>query len=138
VSETLAKKWGPSARLPQWRPSGSAFPLALITPASDRTISSTLGHLRAQPTVEMHPDDAAARGLRDGQTVRVWNDRGEVVLPLEVTDGIARGVIASEKGAWLNSSPTGQTVSALVSAEDRTDIADGACFNDVRVEVAAA
>jgi anaerobic selenocysteine-containing dehydrogenase len=141
VSETLAKRWGASARLPQWRPLESSYPLHLITPASDRRISSTLGGLHATdavPALEMNPADAQARGLKTGQKVRVWNDLGEVVLPLEVTDGVPPGVLASEKGAWLASSPTGQTVSALVSADARTDLADGACFNDGRVEVAAA
>jgi anaerobic selenocysteine-containing dehydrogenase len=141
VSESLAKRWGESARLPQWRPPVSSLPLALITPASDRTISSTLAGLHLQdgpPPLEMNPADAASRGLRNGQQVRMWNERAEVVLPLLITDGMPPGVIATEKGAWLASSPTGQTASALVSADDRTDIADGACFNDVRVEVAAA
>jgi anaerobic selenocysteine-containing dehydrogenase len=59
-----------------------------------------------------------------------------VILPLDVTDDVPRGVVASEKGAWLATSPTGQTISALVSADMRADIADGACFNDTRVEVA--
>jgi hypothetical protein len=48
------------------------------------------------------------------------------------------GVVSSEKGAWLATSPTGQTISALVSAEDRADLSEGACYNDVRVEVGAA
>jgi anaerobic selenocysteine-containing dehydrogenase len=140
VSETLAQRWGAAARLPQWRPPISTYPLALITPASDRTISSTLGglHGKAPPALEMNPTDARARALRDGQAVRVWNEFGEVVLTLAITDGVPAGVIASEKGHWLASSPTGQTVSALVSADERTDLADGACFNGARVEVAAA
>ncbi len=45
------------------------------------------------------------------------------------------GVVASEKGAWLATSRTGQTISALVSADMRADLAEGACFNDTRVEV---
>jgi anaerobic selenocysteine-containing dehydrogenase len=140
VSETLAKKWGAAARLPQWRPPTSSFPLALITPSSDRTISSTLGglHVRDWAPVEMNPTDAASRGLREGQMVRVWNDLGEIILPLSITEGLPPGVIAAEKGGWLGTSPTGQTASALVSADERTDLADGACFNGARVEVAAA
>ena len=139
VSEVLAQRWGAAARLPQWQPPLSSYPLALITPASDRRISSTLGdaHRAEAPALEMNPRDAASRGLSDGQQVRIWNDRGEVVLPLAVSDVVPPGVVASEKGAWLASSPTGQTVSALVSADDKADLGAGACFNDVRVEVAA-
>jgi len=48
---------------------------------------------------------------------------------------LARGVVASQKGAWLKTSPTGQTISALVSADDRADLARGACYNDTGVEV---
>lgn len=86
----------------------------------------------------MNPKDAAQRSLGHGNGVRVWNDRGEVVLPLEVTDKIPLGVVASEKGAWLSTSRTGQTISALVSADLRADLAEGACFNDTPVEVSRA
>jgi anaerobic selenocysteine-containing dehydrogenase len=86
----------------------------------------------------MHPADAAARGLADGQAVGVFNALGEVVLPLRVTEAVPPGVVASEKGAWLASSPTGQTISALCSADDRADLAQGACYNDTAVEVRAA
>ena len=68
--------------------------------------------------------------------VRVWNDLGYVILPLRITDAVAPGVVASEKGAWLKTSSTGQTISALVSADDRADLARGACYNDTGVEVA--
>jgi anaerobic selenocysteine-containing dehydrogenase len=88
-----------------------------------------------QPRLMMHPDDAAARGLADGAEVKVWNERGYVILPLHITDAVPPGVVASEKGAWLSTSRTGQTISALVSADMRADLAEGACFNDTRVEV---
>ena len=112
----------------------------LISPASDKRISSTLGSIgssKQAPPLMMHPEDAATRGLAAGD-VKVWNERGEVIWPLQVTDKVPRGVVASEKGAWLSTSRTGQTISALVSADTRADIALGACFNDTRVEVSAA
>ena len=86
----------------------------------------------------MNPADAAPRGLAHGNQVRVWNDRGEVILRLAVTDAERPGVVASEKGAWLATSPTGQTISALVSADLKADLAEGACFNDTPVEVSPA
>ena len=79
--------------------------------------------------------DADKRGLKGAKHVRVWNDRGAVVLPLKITDAVAPGVVASEKGAWLATSTTGQTISALVSADTRADLARGACYNDTSVEV---
>jgi anaerobic selenocysteine-containing dehydrogenase len=138
-SETLAERWGAAVLLPEWRERIGDYPLMLISPASDKRISSTiLAGSRKAPPLLMHPGDAAARGLASGSAVKVWNERGEVVLPLTITDAVPPGVVASEKGAWLASSPTGQTISALVSADMRADLAEGACFNDTAVEVGRA
>jgi anaerobic selenocysteine-containing dehydrogenase len=142
-SDLLAERWGPHARLPEWRPrAAGAPPLVLVSPASASRISSTLlprgGRPDEAPALWMHPDDAAARGLADGQAVCVFNALGRVELPLRVTDAVPTGVVASEKGAWLASSPTGQTISALTSADERADLARGACYNDTAVEVRAA
>jgi anaerobic selenocysteine-containing dehydrogenase len=138
VSDALAQRWGANARIAGWRGPEATQSLMLISPASDKRISSTLGGLDGSlrpPKLLMHPADAAARGLQSGSDVRLWNDRAEVILPLEVSDAIRPGVVSSEKGAWLSTSRTGQTISALVSAEMRADLAEGACFNDTRVEV---
>ena len=138
ASPYLEGKYG--ARLPSFRPVASAYPLALITPASDRRITSTFGGLSTNdgtPPIEMHPDDARPRGLVDGVLVRMWNDLGEVRLPLRITEAVRPGVVSSLKGAWLRSSDNGQTVSALAPAH-HADLAGGACYNDARVEVAAA
>jgi anaerobic selenocysteine-containing dehydrogenase len=137
-SETLAERWGAIALFPSWREHEVAYPLRLISPASDKRISSTLGDLKASrqaPPLLMHPADAAQRELTQGNQVRVWNELGEVILRLMVTDAVRPGVVASEKGAWLATSPTGQTISALVSADLKADLAEGACFNDTPVEV---
>ncbi len=142
ASDALAERWGAAARLPGYRPRARKHPLSLISPASDKRVSSTPlgagGSPADAPVLRMHPDDARPRGLKDGQRVRVWNDLGAVVLPLAVSDAVPRGVVASEKGAWLATSPTGQTISALVSADARADLAEGACYNDTEVEVDAA
>ena len=140
-SEALAKRWGAAALTPIWRERPATYPLMLISPASDKRISSTLGDLagsRRAPKLMMNPHDAEQRSLACGVEVRVWNELGEVILPLEVTDDVPRGVVASEKGTWLSTSRTGQTISALVSADMRADLAEGACFNDTRVEVGSA
>jgi anaerobic selenocysteine-containing dehydrogenase len=136
-SSALGVRYG--AALPRYRPLASAYPLTLITPASDKRITSTFGGLAVNsgtPVLEMNPADAAARGLADGIPVKVWNDLGEVILQLRITDAVRSGVVSSEKGAWLRTSPNGQTVSALAPAH-KADLADGACYNDARVEVAA-
>lgn len=142
-SDWLASRWGDHARLPAWRPRAEgAPPLTLVSPASAQRISSTLlprgGRRDEAPPLWMNPADAAARGLSHGQPVCVFNALGQVVLPLRVTDAVPAGVVASEKGAWLASSPTGQTISALSSADERADLAQGACYNDTAVDVRAA
>jgi anaerobic selenocysteine-containing dehydrogenase len=125
------------APLPTFRPVESSYPLTLISPASDRRTTSTFGGLRYSDEVwlDMHPQDAAARGLTEGTMVRVWNDLGEVHLRLRVTEEVRPGVVCSLKGAWLRTSDNGQTVSALVPTH-YADLCEGACFNDTRVEVA--
>jgi len=143
ASDVLAQRWGADARLPTYRPRNhEKFPLALISPASDKRISSTLfgagGAPGEAPPLFMNPSDAQKRGLKGTRRVRVFNDRGAVILPLKITEAVAPGVVASEKGAWLATSATGNTISVLVSADDRTDLAQGACFNDTAVEVEAA
>ena len=67
--------------------------------------------------------------------MKVWNDLGEVYLPLRITAAVRPGVVCSEKGAWLRTSSNRQTVSALAPSH-KADLAEGACFNDARVEVA--
>ena len=92
-----------------------------------------LGHER-----ETAPVLASLAGGADeeGDTVRVWNDLGEVHLRLEVTDATRPGVVYSAKGVWLRTSDTGQTTNALMPGH-RADICDGACYNDTRVQVSA-
>jgi anaerobic selenocysteine-containing dehydrogenase len=136
-SPDLGARYG--AALPGYKPLVSPYPLTLITPASDKRITSTFGGLAVNggtPVIEMNPADAAARGLTDGISVKVFNDLGEVYLRLRITDAVRPGVASSEKGAWLRTSPNGQTVSALAPTH-KADLADGACYNDARVEVAA-
>jgi len=117
-------------------PATADHPLALISPASEKTISSTLGELRTRPaSVVMHPDDAGARGIEEGDTVRVFNALGEVHCPVHLTDAVAAGTVSLPKGLWRQSTFNRQTANAL-APDTLTDLGAGACFNDARVEVA--
>ena len=137
LSDRLGEKYGKA--LPDYSPLASDYPLYLISPSSDKRINATFGGLSMsdglQP-LEMHPDDAAMRNLGNGMRVRVWNDLGEVHLELVITDAVPAGTLYSPKGAWFRTSDTGQTVSALIPG-NKSDIADGACYNDARVDVSA-
>ena len=89
-------------------PATDKYPLALISPASDRTISSTLGQLpRPDVKLVMHPDDAAVRGLSEGDLVRIFNDLGEVHCPLNVVAAIRPGTVSLPKGLWRRSTRNG-------------------------------
>ncbi|MDX2169019.1 MAG: molybdopterin-dependent oxidoreductase [Deltaproteobacteria bacterium] len=124
---------GPVAYTPM--PDGEG--LTLLTPASDRTVNSVFGELNGRRAeLAMHPDDAAARGLRDGAAVRVFNALGEVHVPLRCSRDLRRGVVTLAKGLWQASTLNGATATALI-ADALTDVGGGACFNDARVEVAA-
>ena len=118
-------------------PRTSQYPLALISPSTERTISSTLGELpRPETKLLMHPEDAAARELADGDTVRIFNDMGEVRCNVTVGAWIRPGTVSLPKGLWRRHTANGYTTTALVP-DSLTDIGGGACFNDARVQVAA-
>jgi anaerobic selenocysteine-containing dehydrogenase len=116
-------------------PATDRFPLALISPASDRTISSTLGELpRPAVALHMNPADAAPRGLRDGDAIKVFNDLGEVQCAVTIDETIREGTVALPKGLWRKSTWNRLTSNALVP-DSLTDLGAGACFNDARVQV---
>ncbi len=117
-------------------PATERYPLALISPASEKTISSTLGELRQRAAfLQMHPSDAASRGLSQDDPVRVFNDLGEVQCSVALNPDVRAGTVSLPKGLWRKSSFNGSTSNALVP-DALTDIGGGACFNDARVDVA--
>jgi anaerobic selenocysteine-containing dehydrogenase len=116
-------------------PATPAFPLALISPASERTITSTLSELpRPEVRLLMHPHDAEARGLKDGDAVRLFNELGEVRCNLQVGAWIRTGAVMLPKGLWRKHTSNGCTANAL-APDTLTDLGGGACFNDARVQV---
>jgi anaerobic selenocysteine-containing dehydrogenase len=120
----------------QQDPGTETYPLALISPASEKTVSSTLGELRpGVARLYMHTEAASARGLKEGDTVRVFNDLGEVHCVVTIGDRIAPGAVSLPKGLWRRSTLNASTSNALVP-DASTDLGGGACFNDARVEVA--
>jgi anaerobic selenocysteine-containing dehydrogenase len=117
-------------------PGSDDFPLALISPASEKTISSTLGELRKRAAMlHIHPADAAARGIAQSDPVRVFNALGEMQCPANLNADVRPGTVAYAKGVWRRNSYNGSTSNALVP-DTLTDLGGGACFNDARVQVA--
>jgi anaerobic selenocysteine-containing dehydrogenase len=116
-------------------PATGAFPLALISPASDKTISSTLAEIpRPEVRLLMNPDDAAERAIAEGDEIRMFNELGEVRCKATVGGWIRRGVVSLPKGIWRRHTLNGYTGTSLVP-DALTDIGGGACFNDARVQV---
>ena len=119
----------------RWQPPAAAHPLALISPGSRRLISSTMGEYNLDLLeVTLHSADAAARGISDGDPVRVFNDLGEVLCRARLSDRVRPGVASMPKGAWRRASANGATATALCP-DHVSDVGGAACFNDARVEV---
>jgi anaerobic selenocysteine-containing dehydrogenase len=117
-------------------PATDQFPLALISPASDKSISSTLAELRERAAMlHIHPADAAPRGIAQSDPVRVFNALGEFHCPANLTPDVPRGTVAFAKGVWRKNTYNGMTSNAVVP-DSLADLGGGACFNDARVQVA--
>ncbi|MFQ5792372.1 MAG: molybdopterin dinucleotide binding domain-containing protein, partial [Acidobacteriota bacterium] len=109
--------------------------LALLSPASSRSINSTLAEWSyPELAITLSPRDAADRDIEDGHRVRVFNEWGEVVCRARVSDRLREGVALMPKGAWRKASLNGYTATALTPAHVN-EVGGGACFNDARVEV---
>lgn len=113
------------------------YPLALISPATDKTINSTMGEYNLPELfLSMSPEDAEARGIGNGSRARVFNALGEVVAKVRISRRTRVGVVVLPKGAWRKASVNGATATALVP-DAVSPVGGGACFNDARVEVEA-
>ena len=113
--EVLAAETREGLYVYQPDPATSAFPLALISPASDKTISSTLAEIpRPEVRLLMHPTDAAERSIADGDEIRIFNDFGEVRCKVGLGTWIRRGVVSLPKGIWRRHTLNGYTGTALV------------------------
>src|SRR5262249_19886682 len=77
-----------------------------------------IASLRAKegtPYIEINPDDAAKRGIGDGEEVAVSNSRGEFQVRALVTSDVPSGVVVSPKGQWARLSPDGRNVNWTTS-----------------------
>jgi anaerobic selenocysteine-containing dehydrogenase len=121
--------------------SDGPYPLNFLPRKHKDSLNSSYGHLpvmrrqeREARTLEIHPHDAAARGLGDGMEVRVFNARGGFVLPLKISDNVQPGTVATFWGWWDKLSGGKGTVNNVTSAK-LTDLGGGGTFYDCRVEV---
>ncbi len=131
----------PTIESPEGSPAlARRYPLQLISAAAHHFLNSTFGnlpkhaHLEQRPSIELNAIDARARGIGNGDKVRVFNDRGETFFSAKVGDTVAPGVASHESLWWLRNSPGGHNVNVLTSAR-LADMGGGATFHSNLVEV---
>ena len=114
----------------------------MISPPARNFLNSSFVNVKSQrdiegePVLEMHADDAAARGITSGQMVRVFNQRGEYRCKAEVSKRARPGVVNGLGIWWRKLGPDGTNVNEVTS-QRLTDLGRGPVFYDCLVEVAA-
>jgi molybdopterin guanine dinucleotide-containing S/N-oxide reductase-like protein len=118
---------------------GRGFPLELLARKADNFLNSTFSNLptmqqmEERGLLEISAHDARARGITEGDQVRVFNHRGEVVLRARIDGKVQPGVVSARLN-WAKMSPGFQSINALTS-EKLTDMGNSATFYSVLVEV---
>ena len=119
------------------------LPLAMISPPARHFLNSSFVNVQSlrvsegEPWLDIHPDDAAARGVTGGSYVRVFNDRGSLELRARVTDRARRGVVVALSVWWKKLTRDGKNANELTNGDTLTDIGRAAIFYDCLVQVEA-
>jgi anaerobic selenocysteine-containing dehydrogenase len=119
------------------------YPLAMISPPARNFLNSSFVNVKSlrdierEPLIEMHADDAAARGLADGARVAAFNDRGRYVATLKVSPRARPGVVNGLGIWWRKLGLEGTNVNE-VTHQRLTDLGEAPAFYDCLVEVEAA
>ena len=114
--------------------------LVCISPPAHSFLNSSFANMdrflrrEKMPQLQIHPTDATARQIVDGQTVRVGNDLGTVMLTAQVTDKIVAGTVLAPGIWWAKFSPEGRNINQI-TPQDEADMGSGACFYDTLVWV---
>jgi anaerobic selenocysteine-containing dehydrogenase len=121
------------------------YPLAMISPPARNFLNSSfvnvtsLRSTEGEPHLDIHPDDSAARGIVDGEMVRIFNDRGSLVAKARVTPKARRGLVVGLSVWWKKLASDGKNANEVTS-QRLTDMGRAPTFYDtlVQVEKAAA
>jgi len=133
--------YNPPAELPSSNPQlASSYPLSFLSPPVRNFLNSSFANLprfraaEGEPSLELHSDDAAKRGIADGDAVRVFNDRGSFTLKARVNDKPRRGVVVAPSVWWKKFSGDRRNANELTS-QRTADLGGAATFYDCLVEV---
>lgn len=125
----------PTAESPDGAPEKfQLYPLQVLTPAAHHFLNSSYANLPTMmrgehyPVIFMHPEDARERGVREGDWLRLFNDRGQAFVRARVGDWTQPGVAVSPSLWWNQHSPGGQNVNALTT-DAVSDLGGGAAFH---------
>ncbi len=116
------------------------YPLAMISPPQRNFLNTTFVNVQSlrdtegEPHLEIHPEEAVERGIRDGDLVRVFNQRGEIRLRARVNGGARKGLVVALSIWWKKLSPDGRNANELTS-QRLTDMGRAPTFYDVLVQV---
>jgi anaerobic selenocysteine-containing dehydrogenase len=116
------------------------YPLAVISPPNRHFLNSSFANMAfaiaeaKEPSLDMHPADAAERSIRDGDAVRVFNDRGSFSARARVGDRAREGVVVALSVWWKKLTSDGRNANEVTS-QAITDVGRGATFYDCLVEV---
>jgi anaerobic selenocysteine-containing dehydrogenase len=116
------------------------YPLAMISPPARNFLNSTfvnvdsLRSTEGEPHLDIHPADAQARNIADGDQVRVFNDRGSMQARARVTDRAREGLVVGLSIWWKKLAPDGRNANEVTS-QALTDLGGSATFYDCLVEV---
>jgi anaerobic selenocysteine-containing dehydrogenase len=119
------------------------FPLAMISPPARHFLNSSFVNVTSlrvyegEPWLDIHPDDALARGVADASYVRVFNDRGTLTLRARVSDRARRGVVVALSVWWKKLARDHKNANELTRSDELTDMGRGPLFYDCLVQVEA-
>jgi anaerobic selenocysteine-containing dehydrogenase len=116
------------------------YPLAFLSPPARNFLNSSFANMprfvngEKTPKLDIHPNDAAARGVATGDVVRIFNDRGSFKATARITDRARPGVVVAPSIWWKKLSPDRANANAVTS-QALTDLGRAATFYDCLVEV---
>jgi anaerobic selenocysteine-containing dehydrogenase len=140
-SQRIRDMWG-SSPFPVYTPikenaGEGLYPLIFISPNTSPRIHSQFGNLDViklnsePPAAEISPADAEARGIKSGDKVRLYNEKGSITSTARVTGRLTRGIVVLHNGIWMEEGGGSNTL----TAPEETDMGHGAAFHGKRIEI---